>query len=83
MATACRYRVARPCAEIVAMCTGVEGGVKGLKCPYVLGISTSLSLLCLVVIIETRHLNTSAYNECRYRVASVSLASGQAQKVLL
>ena len=54
----CRYRVARPCAEIVAMCTGVEGGVKGLKCRYVLEIPTSLALLCLVVIVEK---NTHAH----------------------
>ena len=52
----CRYRVAvaRPCAEIFAVCTGVEG----LKSRYVLEIPTSLALLCLVVIVEKKHTRT-------------------------
>jgi len=37
------------------MCAGVDG-VKGLKSRYVLGIQTSLALLCLVVIAETQEV---------------------------
>jgi len=48
----CRCRTAmHRKLHCVYRCRG--GGVKGLKSRYVFGISTSLALLCLVVIVET------------------------------
>ena len=52
----CRYRAAmRRNLLCVYRCRG--GGGKELKSRYVLGIPTSLALLCLVVIVE-KHTHT-------------------------
>ena len=61
-----RYSVAivslsRGHAQKLRCVYGCRDGVKGLKSRYVLGIPTSLALLCLVVIVET-HTHTHTFN---------------------